>query len=395
MGAGATTIYSRPDQYTFGGIFSFGMDRKPPWAHAYYLMNQVRQGDAKATLKTPSDSRHFAVGDNVFLFYGAFQANCPAVNGQPGANCQFDELNSITSIDRLNGVLHFKYPTTLTFRNDGTNPFGILDLNSQTQSYHHIVIHDINFDVESPIMLPRLVFDGQFYNLTAPSGMNAGWQYIGLNRQFNFHDNRFVIGDGGGAFHTMEELDHADDYTFKNNVFIWNVAPGVAGSYVNYGIVLTEGTGGNLFLHNKFVNGIVGAECNANDWSFIGNDMINSMIASGRLVADGCNVASFGTQNSHLISDNRFYGAPAPAAAAIEERNVVQNERILNNTIILNPSDVASACIKASSGSIAGNSCYMNGTKDLQSGSISTHRALIPSAPQCSLYKLSETTFTP
>ena len=242
MGAGVTTIYSRPDEYTFGGLFGFGMDRTEPWAHRYYAMIQVNQGDTKVRLTTPSDSSHFAVGDDVFLFFGAFQTSCPAVDGRPGNNCEFDELNSITSIDRPKGIIYLKYPATLTFRSDGTNPFGILDLNPTTQSYHHIAIHDINFDVESPIMLPRLVFDGQFYNLTALSGMNAGWQYIGLNRRFDFHDNRFVIGDGSGAFHSMEELDHADDYTFTNNVFIWNVAPGVAGSYVNYGMVLTEGT---------------------------------------------------------------------------------------------------------------------------------------------------------
>ena len=225
-------------------------------------------------------------------------------------------------------------------------------------------------DTESPFYMDGIVIDESVHNMRFPTGMTYGLRFGGMGRNIDIADSQIVIGDGSGWFHAYNEFDLDATVSLINNKIDFLVAPGVKGTWISYGIGLTEGTSNVRIASNKFSNGQLRSENGDNSLSIIGNTFINSSLAMGCLTANGCNVGSFGPPNGWVVSGNNFSGRfPAPNdGVVLEFKNVGQRQEISGNNIVVSAGSSIKSCIRFSSGITSHNSCYTNANANFPTG---------------------------
>jgi hypothetical protein len=357
----STKIIVRPGLSNFGDLFTFGVEFTPPWNQTYYTMNTVAQGSKSVTLTTASNTSHFTVGGDVWLFTGGFfNSTCPASGGTPGNNCHWSEANTVTGIDSVNGVLYLKYPANKQYYADSAgNPFGIVPVGSN--SIHNIGIHDLTVDSYDPLQIAQMMYDESIYNVSMPSGSAGGWDYHSLERNMTVENCNMVLGDDAPYFHAEEEVDEDAGVRYINNVFSANVPPGTLGTYEVFGISLTEGTADFHMLANQVNNLNFASDNGSNNIFVIGNNWSNGVIQPGVNNFTAAPVASFGTPSNWVIANNTVVGAAdaggnTPAVLSTGG-TVAYNVSIIGNNVQTLSTDTNGACFALASGTISGNTC--------------------------------------
>ena len=372
-----TTINTGPQANVYGSLFGYAIERTRPWNLPYYATSTINQGDSAVQLSRPSQSSNFAIGDDLWIFAGSFfNSACRASGRRPGANCHWGESNSIVSINSTTGQLFLKYPANKTYYADAqSNPFGVVDMkpataasNVGTHTLHNVSVHDLTVNSYDPLCFDGVTYDESIYNVRMPMGSSSGFRYGGLDRNYSVHNNQLVIGDESGNFHTEEEMDLDADVTLLNNELTFLVAKGIQGSYLAYGIGLTEGTSDVRIIGNRISNGYIRSEVDVNSVLVQANNFFNSSILLGCYTSDGCNVGSFsGTRsfvqpNNWNVLNNTFQNAVYPNDdVVLESKNVVSGQVIAGNRISMGPNSKIGTCIRVSSGAVVGNTCC---TKD-------------------------------
>jgi hypothetical protein len=372
-----TTIDTGPQSNVYGSLFGYAIERKRPWNLPYYATSKINQGDSVVQLSTPSQSSDFATGDDLWIFAGSFFSSaCRASGGTPGSNCHWGESNSIVNINSSTGQLFLKYRANKTYYADAqSNPFGVVDMkpataasNVGTHTLHNVSVHDLTVNSYDPLCFDGVTYNESIYKVRMPLGSSSGFRYGGLDRNYSVHDNQLVIGDESGNFHAEEEMDLDADVTFLNNELTFLVANGIQGSYLAYGIGLTEGTSDVRIIGNRISNGYIRSEVDVNSVLIQANNFFNSSILLGCYTSEGCNVSSFSGTGSFVqpnnwnVLSNTFQSAVYPNDdVVLESKNVVAGQVIAGNVISMGPNSKIRTCIRVSSGAVVGNTCC---TKD-------------------------------
>lgn len=135
-GPGATQLKilaSRPNT----ALFQAGFPTAFPTL-SVKAMAQANHGDPALTFLTPSDAASFVAGDDIFIRGG--------INSVPASPTS--ELNRVTAVDLVTGLVTLRRPLARTYLDDGVNPYGAACATACT-------LHDIAFErfsLESPII---------------------------------------------------------------------------------------------------------------------------------------------------------------------------------------------------------------------------------------------------
>jgi hypothetical protein len=358
----AAKLSERPDQFYLGGIFNIGAERARPWTATSYAMSTVNQGDQRIALSTAGNTSHFSVNDDVWLYFGSQTSSACTMP----ANCAFSEVNSITSIDSVNGYLYLKYPAVTKYYNDGTNAFGVMDIPRSASAgalrgFHDITIKDLTLDVEDVWGSGGADIIGvTISNVESLTGTSADWWWGGLNRQWKVLNSKLAIGDGDIFSHSGAEWDEWSDVLMQGNTIV-TYSPSSSPLNVGYvpeGISLTEGSSNYNIVNNQLRNTKIGADCASNNLTIVGNVLQNGEIAVGNLAGDGCGAASFGVPNGLSIANNTINTAVLPNHATIEVREPTIGSSVTGNTLVT--SGAQGSLIKVSSGTVSGNTLSSN-----------------------------------
>ena len=335
-GAGpATRLINLPDASTFSAMVSFGTEHRRPWDLPYVAIRPITRGSTRVELAAPASSAAFHAGDDVWLFSGSFMLTpCLSTHGTPGGNCHFSELNSISKVDNRNGVLELRYPATNSYRDDGINPLGIVDVAGS--SMHHVGFRDLTIDAWGPISSEALVQDFHFDHVNVPIGPTTNWWYGGVDRGWYVKDSTLNIGDGGMYYSVMNEMDQYSDVQFADDTFIGHSAPHGADKLIaDSSIRLDEGSGDATFRDDHFVGVQLKIDNAFNGLTIERCRFENAGLHLGCNVEDGCGpqISSFGISKDVTIRGNGFTVQPPFAPSRLfEVRIPASNISVTDNS---------------------------------------------------------------
>jgi len=365
-GSGNTThLINQPDAYTYGALVSFGTERPRPWSLSFEPIFPVQRGQNTVKLKAPADRLLFHAGDDVWLFSGSFaERPCLGSLGSPLSNCHYSEVNTIDQVDPSTGKLRLHYQTVNSYHDDGSSPFGIVNIAPLT--LHNVGFKDLTIDTYGPISTESLLIGFSFDRVEVPVGPAANWWYGGLNRGWSVSNSTLNIGSGGMYFGVMNEMDQYADVTFINDTFIGHSAPRGADSLTaDASIALDEGSGNVKFQHDRFLSVELRADNTYNGFSIVNCEFQNAGIHLGCGLEDGCGpkIASFGFSSDVKLEANNFVERPPFAPfKIIDIKTPTVNLEVIANRIETTGATLASIPqICLSSGNVEGNTMISDG----------------------------------
>lgn len=293
----------------FGRPASMGA---PAYPGAVIKIQPVAKASTSLTLVSSTPNPSLAAGDDIWLYSGSFGIDvaCTDVNGTPGGECHFSELNTIASVQGT--AVTLVHPTSMRFYADQYgNSFGLVKL---PKTPHNVSLRSFQMDDYNAILATGQVYGLLVDSLTLLKPASHGQFGGGTKRDVTIQNSTWHLGNGDATYAGTDEFDQEINVSLVGNNIYGYGAAGAEGPSLLPRIYGTEGSSQFKINNNHFYGAGVLLDQTTDD-VVIGNQFQNGLLAIGGMYAPNGNCTqlqndtgfvSFGSQANVDVENNVF-----------------------------------------------------------------------------------------